>query len=204
MQLRLLALAGLLWASAGMAESRLAVSANFDEWEWAPLTPAMVTSLKAAKARGDGFGVVVKGPLWEGVKGFHGAAGVKVAGVKGAATFLDAGKGTLVVGLDSPFGNLLEPGKSYSYTVWLKGKGVFRFKAWEGGVNPATGKEKWLGFPELAAVKATPEWREAKGVFTVPDLGADGFRAAPKASCAIVVEPGDAIYVDEFSVGETK
>ena len=172
--------AGLLLALAGAAEDRAVISVNFDEWEWVPVDPSMVSRLKAAKANGESFGITLKGPMWERVKNFYGATGVKADGVKGKAAFLDAGKGSLVMGLDKPFGHLIELGKPYSYTVWLKGKGVFRFRAWEGGVNPATGAEKWLGFPELISVKVDPEWKEFKGVFTLPDLGADGFRATPQ------------------------
>lgn len=135
--------------------------------------------------------------------GFVGPAGRMVEGAdayQGRSALLEAGQSMAVVGLHSPYAGLFTPGDTYVYEIALKGQGVFHFRAWMGGIDPATRNTRWLGFPDLIKIRVTGDWRVYAATFSVPRCDQPPFTAESPVSAALVVEAGDKIYLDNFRI----
>ena len=104
------------------------------------------------------------------------------------------------VGLHGRYSKLVEAGTKYRYEVSLKGQGTFHFRAWVGANNPTTGEFRWLGFPDLVKIQATESWKTHRGEFQLPEFETTTFKLPAKSSAAIVVQEGDKIVVDDFTI----
>jgi len=191
------------WPAAQAKPARsYVVNDNFDRWQWTPITFSMQKAGRKALAEGKRLGYDYRGPLFRVPDGFQLPAGRMVEGAdahKGRSVLFE---GYYQAGLHDRYGHLVKPGKTYSYSVALKGTGAFYLRAWMGGTDPFTGKFKWLGFPNLIAVKVTPKWKVHTGTFTAPSPDVRPYRLPERMSAAIVVEKGSTVYVDEFRVWE--
>jgi hypothetical protein len=179
------------------------IDQDFDQWVWLPITFSMMEDGRRALKRGEEIGYDHRGPLYRAPPGFVGPAGRMVEGAdayQGRSTLLEAGKSTIEVGLHSPYAGLFAPGNTYVYEIALKGQGVFHFRAWIGGIDPATGNTRWLGFPDLIKIRVTGAWRVYAATFSVPRCDRPPFKAESRISAAIVVESCDKIYLDNFRI----
>ena len=180
---------------------------GFEEWEWAPIPPGLAKDLKPWKLKGKDINIDQRGPAYRRWT-VHGVTGHMVEGA-------DAYKGKSIlinndttaddpwccqIGLYAAFSDILKPGVEYAWEIALKGKGTFAFQAWVQGIEPLTGKRRWLGFPELIKTPVTGEWKVYQGTFRIPDYQDPDYRPLEKISCAIVIGPGNTIYLDEFSI----
>ncbi len=179
------------------------IDQNFDEWVWLPISFSMMEDGRRRLARGDEIGYEHRGPLYHAPKGFDGPAGWMVDGAdayRGRSVLLDARQSSVLVGLHHPYNGIVLPGETYAYEIALRGKGTFHFRAWVGGVDPATGTTQWLGFPDLITVRVTGDWRPYSGTFLVPRLDRPPYKSEARISAAIVIEKGDQIYLDDFRI----
>ena len=195
--------AAVTWSAAQTKPARsYVVNDNFDRWRWTPITFSMQKAGRKALAEGKRLKYDYRGPLFRVPDGFQLPAGRMVEGAdayKGRSVLFE---GQFLAGLHDRYGRVVKPGKAYAYSVALKGKGEFHFRAWMGGTDPFTGKFKWVGFPNLIAVKVTPKWKVYTGTFTTPSPDVRPYRLPERVSAAIVVAKGSTVYVDEFRVWE--
>jgi hypothetical protein len=194
-------------APAKPAKSPYVVLDTFEKWEWTPITHSMMKSGRKVIACGDKLPYEYRGPLYRRAKGFVLPTGRMVEGknaYKGRSMLLDASgpKAHIQVGLHGRYSSLVKPRTAYAYEVVLRGKGTFHFRAWVHGKAPYSGKTRWLGFPNLIKVKVTKGWQVYRGTFTLPTFDESTYKIGSTVSAAIVVEPGNAIYVDDFRVRE--
>lgn len=182
---------------------------TFDEWKWAPIQPdgPLAKSIKALLDAGQKPPLEYRGPLYRLPVGFSLPAGRMVEGAEayqGRSMLLDASLGGLQVGYHDHYGHKIKPGGTYKYEVALKGKGQFNFQGWIGGVDPATGKDKWLDFPNWIAVKVTNvNWQVYEGSFTVKKYDDRlPYRVPDTVGAAIVINSNDVIYVDNFKISK--
>jgi len=189
-------------------EGRVLISQDFQEWLWLPIPYSVRQEGKKALAEGRTLSFEHRGPLFRVPKGFGNLpAGRMVEGPEafggGRSMLLAADhQSDQIVGLHGPYGHLLEPGKSYTYRVALKGRGKFYFRAWVDGVDPATGKTAWLDFPNLIAIPVTDAWKTYSGSFRMPEYDRPPYRTSAKISAAIVVEHDSTVCVDDFQIRE--
>ena len=175
------------------------VSDDFEKWSWEPITFSMRNSGRKRLKAGKQLPFEYRGPLYRRARGFALQTGRMV---KGAEAF--KGRSMLLagcqVGLHGRYSKLFEAGTKYRYEVSLKGKGTFHFRAWVGANNPKTGEFRWLGFPDLVKIQATESWKTHRGEFQLPEFDTTTFKLPAKSSAAIVVQEGDKIGVDNFSI----
>ena len=188
---------------------------DFEVWEWAQLPPSLAKELKGLKASGKDINIDVRGPTYHRWTD-HGVTGHLIEGeeaFRGKSvmvnndTAVDNPK-TFVIGFFRAFNDFLEPGVEYYYEVALKGNGCFVFNASISGIDPASGRAKWLGFPDLIKIELTPEWKVHEGTFKMPEYNDPIYMPNPKNCCGINVPPGTKVYFDDFKVvskqGRTK
>jgi hypothetical protein len=183
--------------------NNLIVNGSFDEWEWAPFTSDQIL-LKEAKRRnkiGEDLSIDYRGPLFMRLKGYCGCLGKKVEGSEAHSKASLFFSHKCEFGYFAPFYGLLERGKEYHWEIWLKGKGVFIFKAWISAIK--NGKSKFIGFPALIKLDATDTWTKHDGTFKVPILEKDGYHQENKISASISID-SDHMFIDDFKVWESK
>ena len=179
---------------------------TFEQWDWVPISFHMMASGRKVLARGERLSYEHRGPLYRRPKGFVLPAGRMVEGkeaYQGRSMLLDSGspKGHLQVGMHGRYGHLVRPRQTYAYEIALKGKGTFHLRAWVAATNPYTGKFRWLGFPNLIAVKLTKSWKVHTGTFKLPAFDESTFKISEQGvSAAIVIEGGSVAYVDNFRI----
>ena len=179
---------------------------NFEKWEWVPIPPSLAKSLRPLKLKGIDLNIDYWGPAYRRWNR-HGVAGHMVEGeeaYKGKSVFVNnldlENKVTVQMGLHGVFSGILKPGTTYSYKVALKGQGTFILRAWVQGVEPVTGNTTWLGFPDLIKVSLTDTWTVATGTLKIPDFKNKDYQPKEYIGCAILVEPGSAVYFDELNI----
>jgi len=179
---------------------------TFEQWAWVPISHSMMASGRKVLARGETLSYEHRGPLYRRPKGFVLPAGRMVEGkeaYKGRSMLLDPGspKGHIQVGLHGRYSRVVKPRRTYAYEIALKGKGTFHFRAWVAATNPYTGKFRWLGFPNLIAIKLTKSWKVHSGTFKLPAFDESTFKISEQGvSAAIVIEGGSVAYVDNFRI----
>ena len=201
--LAFLCLAALLSAVVPAADPKsepvVIVSDDFEEWSWEPITFSMRKSGRKRLKAGKQLPFEFRGPLYRRARGFALQTGrmVEGAGAFKGQSMLLAG---CQVGLHGRYSKLFKAGTKYRYEVSLKGKGTFHFRAWVGANNPKTGEFRWLGFPDLVKIQATESWKTHRGEFQLPEFDTTTFKLPAKSSAAIVVQEGDKIGIDDFSI----
>lgn len=197
-------MAGMMLGAADKAVTNLIVNGSFEDWEWVPLDsdgPVFNQAKKRLKQK-ENINIDYQGPLFLQLTGYAASMGRMVEGAEayqGKSLYLvnDWKDDWLVVGFYGPYSQLLESGQEYNWEIWLKGKGVFLFKAWIGGMKTG-GEFKWLGFPDLIKVDVTNTWQCYQGQFKVPVMETEGYRQEKKVSAAIVIYKDSAVYIDNF------
>lgn len=197
---------GTIWAqekgAVSDASANLIKNGDCEDWEWVQISPDMGKAAQTALRNKQKLGFEYKGMLFRRLKGYWSTSGFMVEGK-------DAWRGKSMVlpegcyGLHSPFQRLIAHGKTYQYSVCLKGEGVFCFSAWVDATSKRGGESKWMGIPPLVKITVGPEWKEYTGTFKLPDYPDPDYILSAKVSCGIVIGRGDEIYVDDFKVWET-
>jgi hypothetical protein len=149
---------------------------DFETWEWAPIPPELGSALRPLKLKGIDINIDYRGPAYRRWTR-HGLAGHLVEGkeaFKGKSVLVNnpAYEGNthhLQMGYHCVFNRILRPGVTYACEVAVKGEGLFIFQASVQGIEPLTGKTKWLGFPDLIKEKLTGKWEVRKGTFRLPE-----------------------------------
>ena len=180
---------------------------DFETWEWAPIPPELGTALRPLKLKGIDINMDYRGPAYHRWTR-HGIAGHMVEGkdaFKGKSVLVNYpdipdNHGHLQLGYHCAFNRVLKPGVTYAWEVAVKGQGTFIFQASVQGLEPLTGKTKWLGFPDLIKEKLTDQWELRKGTFRLPDYPDPNYRPDDLISCAIMVPPGNVVYFDELRI----
>jgi len=197
--LAFLCLAALLPAADPKSKPVVIVSDDFEEWSWEPITFSMRESGRKQLKAGKPLPFEHRGPLYRRAKGFTLQTGrmVEEAEAFKGQSMLLAG---CQVGLHGRYSKLVKAGTKYRYEVSLKGHGTFHFRAWVGANNPTTGEFRWLGFPDLVKIQATKSWETHRGEFQLPEFETTTFKLPAKSSAAIVVQEGDEIVIDDFTI----
>ena len=179
------------------------VSDDFDQWSWEPITFSMRQSGRKQLKAGKQLPFEYRGPLYRRARGFTLQTGrmVEGAGAFKGQSMLLAG---CQVGLHGRYSKIVAAGTRYRYEVSLRGEGTFHFRAWVGANNPATGEFRWLGFPDLVKIQATESWKTHRGEFQLPEFETATFKLPAKSSAAIVVQEGDEVVVDDFTIWSLK
>jgi hypothetical protein len=180
---------------------------DFEAWEWAPIPPDLGSALRPLKLKGVDINMDYRGPAYRRWTR-HGISGHMVEGkdaFKGISVLVNnpACEGNdrfLQLGYHCVFNRILKPGVTYTYEVAVRGEGFFLFQASVQGVEPLTGKTKWLGFPELIKEKLTGTWEVRKGTFRLPEYPDPNYRPEELISCCIMVPPGNVVYFDELRI----
>ncbi|MDP6045083.1 MAG: hypothetical protein QGG25_05720, partial [Phycisphaerae bacterium] len=191
------------------ARASYVVNESFDEWVWRPIKFNMTASGRKVLAAGGKLGYEHRGPLFLLPKFCQAPFGRMVEGAdayRGRSALIVAGPQGSVFGVHGPPGFPVDPRQTYSYSIALKGEGTFNFRAWVQGVNPVTGKVKWLDFPNLATIKVTKKWKVHTGSLKIPPLEKNGFKFKKRVQVALVFSPKSTIYVDDLRIrpGEIK
>ncbi len=201
--LAFLCLAALLSAVAPAEDPKsrpvVIVSDDFEQWLWEPITFSMRESGRKQLKAGKQLPFEYRGPLYRRATGFALQTGRMVGGAeafKGQSMLLAGCQ----VGLHGRYSSIIEAGTKYRYEVSLKGQGTFHFRAWVGANNPTTGEFRWLGFPDLVKIEGTESWETHRGEFQLPEFETTTFKLPAKSSAAIVVQEGDEIVVDDFTI----
>lgn len=179
------------------------VNEQFDEWVWKPITFNMARDGRKILEKAQKLRYEYRGPLFRLPKSFHLPFGRMVEGkvaYRGRSVMVQTGPDAIPIGVHSLPGFPIDPAKTYSYSIALKGEGTFNFRAWVQGVNPVTGKVKWLGFPNLATIKVTKKWKVHTGSLKIPPLEKDGFKFKKRIQVALVFSPKSTIYVDDLRI----
>ena len=179
------------------------VNEQFDEWVWKPITFNMARDGRKILEKGQKLSYEHRGPLFRLPKSYNLPFGRMVEGegaYRGRSVLVKAGPNGIVIGVHSLPGFPIDPKQTYSYSIALKGEGTFYFRAWVQGINPVTGKVKWLGFPNLATIEVTKKWKVHTGVLKIPPLEKDGFKFQKLTQVALVFSPKSNIYVDDLRI----
>ena len=180
---------------------------DFETWEWAPIPPELGNALRPLKLKGIDINLDYRGPAYRRWTR-HGISGHMIEGeaaFKGKSVLVNnpAYEGNtqhLTLGYHCVFNRVLKPGVTYAYEVAVRGEGFFIFQASVQGIEPLTGKTKWLGFPDLIKEKLTSTWEVRKGTFRLPDYQDPNYRPEDLISCAVMVPPGNVVYFDELRI----
>jgi hypothetical protein len=189
-------------SSAANSES-LIVDDDFDKWDWIPIDFNRRRGGRNRIKEGRVLPFEHRGPLLRIADGFKLPSGRMLEdkeAYKGRSTLLEDTQ----VGLHDRYSSIIRPDTRYRWSVAVKGKGSFQFRAWVGANNLKSGEFRWLGFPNLIEVKASKDWKVHEGVFQLPELSAPGFLLPEKVSAAIVIERSDRVAVDAFRVWQIK
>jgi len=181
----------------------LIVNDEFDKWDWIPIDFSQRRDGRKRIKEGRVLPFDHRGPLLRIADGFKLPSGRMLKdkeAYKGRSTLLEDTQ----VGLHHRYSSIIRPDTRYRWSVAVKGKGRFQFRAWVGANNPKSGKFRWLGFPNLIEVTAAEDWMVHEGVFQLPELSAPGFLPPEKVSAAIVIERSDRVAVDAFHVWQIK
>ena len=188
-------------ASASAAEEPIRVSDDFEKWEWKPITHSIRRDGKKRLVEKRELSFEYRGPLYRGPVGFVLPAGVIVKGDEafdGSSVLLT----DCQVGLHGRYSSKIRPESTYNYSLALKGHGTFRFRVWVRGIDVKSGEQTWLGFPDVIEIEATDSWKNHTGTFELPAYKDSKFRIPKAISAAIVIDAGDRIYLDNFSIEE--
>jgi hypothetical protein len=180
---------------------------DFEMWEWAPIPPELGNGLRPLKLKGVDINMDYRGPAYRRWTRY-GIAGHMVEGdaaFKGRSVLVNnpdypGNKSHYQLGLHCVFNRILKPGVTYAYEVAIRGEGYFIFEASVQGIEPMTGKTKWLGFPDMIKEKLTDKWEVRKGTFRLPDYQDPNYRPEELISCSIMVPPGNVVYFDELRI----
>ena len=188
-------------ASVVAAEEPIRVSDDFEKWEWKPITHSIRRDGKKRIAEKRELNFEYRGPLYRGPVGFILPAGVIVEGdeaFKGSSVMLT----DCQVGLHGRYSHKIRPESTYNYSLGLKGHGTFRLRVWVRGIDVKSGEQTWLGFPNVIEIEATDSWQTRTGTFELPAYKDSKYRIQKALSAAIVIDAGDRIYLDNFSIEE--
>ncbi|MCH2398136.1 MAG: hypothetical protein MK364_03430 [Pirellulales bacterium] len=183
--------------------SDIVIDDDFEEWTWEPITFSMRKSGRTRLKAGKRLPFEYRGPLYRVAQGFELPSGRMVTGAgafRGRSVMLE----DCQIGLHDRYSRLIDPKVSYRYQIAVRGTGTFHFRAWVGATNPATGKFRWLGFPDLIKIEATKSWRTYTGTFRLPEFDTATYQISGKVSAAIVVEEKHQIVIDEFTISRPK
>ena len=181
----------------------LIVNDEFDKWDWIPIDFSQRREGRKRIKEGRVLPFDHRGPLLRIADGFKLPSGRMLKdkeAYKGRSTLLEDTQ----VGLHHRYSSIIRPDTRYRWSVAVKGKGRFQFRAWVGAKNPKSGEFRWLGFPNLIEVTASEDWMVHEGVFQLPELSAPGFLLPEKVSAAIVIDRSDRVAVDTFRIWQIK
>ena len=183
--------------------SDIVIDDDFEEWTWEPITFSMRKSGRTRLKAGKRLPFEYRGPLYRVAQGFELPSGRMVTGAgafRGRSVMLE----DCQIGLHDRYSRLIDPKVSYRYQIAVRGTGTFHFRAWVGATNPATGKFRWLGFPDLIKIEATKSWRTYTGTFRLPEFDTATYQISGNVSAAIVVEEKHQIVIDVFKISRPK
>lgn len=206
--LRGIILTGLLFAPGlAFAETNILQNSGFEDWEWAPIPAAMGKQARGVLARNEKLSFEYRGPLYHRLKDFYDSTGRMIEGeeaFQGRSMLLENNMQDgqwFIVGYHAGYSHLLHADCTYQYEIQLKGKGIFMFKAFVYGWDPASGKQKALGSPDMIKVEVTEKWKKYTGNFALPKY--PGCKIEEPVTAAMVLFKGSAIYVDNFIISQS-
>ncbi len=187
-----------------LPEENIIPNSGFEEWEWVPITASMGAAGRKMLAQNMELSFEYRGPLYRRPVGFALEAGKMVEGeeaYEGRSLLLERdarSESWLVVGYHGPYYNLLKTKRTYSYEICLKGNGTFLFQASIYGIPSSGGEKRYIKSLDLIKINVLGKWEKYTGSFIIPEC--PGYHMDEPVPAAMVVRPGDRVYVDNFIV----